>query len=266
MNGAMNIDLQLNSARSSWAQLREQSLAAEACGFGGIWVWDHLSGATMGGVTMSDCFTLLGALAAATSTIQLGAMVANVQNRHAVILANSAATAQDISEGRLLLGLGSGGGPKSPFTAEHRHAGIELRSTLAQRHQLLVDNLDLMDKVWSPQRDAAYDGFPRPSVVPPRIVGVNSEPLARIAGERADGVNVRGQADGARDLLTIACVAAGSRSFTTTVWLPFDDEHLDPDHPLRVRFADVDRLIFVAFQPTNPSLITAAGNRLVLAS
>lgn len=259
----MIIDIQLNTAKSTWSELRDQAQACEAHGFGGIWVWDHLSGATMGGGhTMSDCFTLLGALAVVTTSIHIGPMVANVQNRHAALLANAAATLQNIADGRLLLGLGSGGGPTSPFTAEHRNANVALLPTLAQRHELLAHNLDTMDALWADDRADTYAGFPRPVVTPPRIVGVNSEPLARLAGRRAEGVNVRGQSDNVRELLEAARSEAGSRPFISTGWLPFDDEHLDPSHPLRERVGDLDRLIFVAFQPTDPRAIAAAAKRL----
>jgi alkanesulfonate monooxygenase SsuD/methylene tetrahydromethanopterin reductase-like flavin-dependent oxidoreductase (luciferase family) len=164
-----------------------------------------------------------------------------------------------------MLGLGSGGGPNGPFTAEHRAAGIPLLPHLAQRHDRLMECIELMDRMWADDRDEKYRGFPKPRSVPPRIVGLNSERLAVLAGIRADGVNVRARADTSRALLDMAKTAAANRPFTLTVFFPFDDEFLDPDHELRVRYADVDRLIFVALNPTEPSGIARGARRLGIA-
>ena len=259
----MLFDFQVNTATTYWPEIRAQTLTAEANGFDAVWVWDHLTGVTMGGGdTMSDCFTLLGALAAVTSTLHLGPLVANVQNRPPSMLANAAATLQNISDGRLLLGLGSGGGPNGPFTAEHRTAGISLLPHLVQRHDALFDCFDVMDRMWADDRHERYRGFPKPVSLPPRIVGLNSERLAILVGQRADGVNVRARGDNARALLDTAKSAAGDRPFARTVFFTFDDEYLDPDHELRVRFADVDRTIFVAMNPTDSTAIARGARRL----
>ncbi len=262
----MLFDFQVNTATTHWPDIREQALTAEANGFDAVWVWDHLTGMTMGGGhTMSDCFTVLGALAAATTTVNIGPLVANVQNRHPAMLANAAATVQNISDGRLLLGLGAGGGPNGPFTAEHRTAGISLLPHLTQRHDFLMESLTVMDHMWADDRDAKYRGFPKPVSVPPRFVGLNSEHLATLSGQHADGVNVRARADTSRGLLDLAKRAAGDRPFVLTVFFPFDEEFLDPDHELRVRFGDVDRTIFVALRPTDPTAITRGAKRLGIA-
>jgi alkanesulfonate monooxygenase SsuD/methylene tetrahydromethanopterin reductase-like flavin-dependent oxidoreductase (luciferase family) len=262
----MHIDLQPSNSAWSWEQLRDGALAAEHVGFDAYWVWDHLSGSAMGGSAMLECWSLLGALAAATTTIKLGPMVANAQNRHAAVLANAAATVQTVSGGRLLLGLGCGGGPKSPYTAEHRTVGIALKETLAQRHALLSETLDLLDNLWAPTRDVIYDGFPLPLPhAPKRIIGVNSEPLARMAGLRADGVNIRASHDGAEPLLRAAQAEAQQRGYTdfeTTVWAEFDEALLDPAHELRTQWTawGVTRLVLVAFAPLQADYI--AGLRL----
>ncbi len=257
----MHIDLQPSNSAWTWEQLRDGALAAEQAGFNAYWVWDHLSGSAMGGSAMLECWSLLGALAAATSTINIGPMVANVQNRHAAVLANAAATVQTVSGGRLLLGLGCGGGPKSPYTAEHRVVGIALRETLAQRHALLAETLDVLDSQWALDRNSDYEGFPRPLPHPPkRFIGVNSKPLARLAGARADGVNIRANHDDAEVLLRAAQYEAHARSrtdFETTVWAEFDEALLDPTHAKRAEWKQwgVTRLVLVAFAPLSAERI-----------
>ncbi|TMK90486.1 MAG: LLM class flavin-dependent oxidoreductase [Actinobacteria bacterium] len=83
--------------------------AAEEVGFDSIWVGDHLlyrdDGPERGPL---EAFTLLAAIAAATTGIRLGPLVACTAFRHPPILAKMAATLDEISGGRLTLGLGAG--------------------------------------------------------------------------------------------------------------------------------------------------------------
>ena len=257
----MHIDLQPSNSAWTWEQLRDGALAAEEAGFNAYWVWDHLSGSAMGGSAMLECWSLLGALGAVTKTIGIGPMVANIQNRHSAVLANAAATVQCVSGGRLLLGLGCGGGPKSPYTAEHKTVGISLKATLTERHALLGETLDVLDALWDADRSPKYDGFPRPLPhAPKRIIGVNSEALAALAGRRADGVNVRANHEGAEFLLQTArseAQARGCTDFATTVWAEFDEALLDPTHPNRNQWEHwgVNRLVLVAFAPLDPNYV-----------
>ena len=82
-------------------------------------LWDHLRGGSGAGPEpVPECWTVLSALAEATSRVMLGPLVLNVANRHAGVLANMAATLQEVSGGRLLLGLGAGGSRATPYAAE----------------------------------------------------------------------------------------------------------------------------------------------------
>ena len=85
----MRIDIQLSPAVEPWPMLRDGVRLAEERGFDTAWVFDHFDGSLLGGTTMLECFTLLGALAAATTTIGLGTLVANVANRHPCLLYTS---------------------------------------------------------------------------------------------------------------------------------------------------------------------------------
>ena len=262
----MILDLELNAATTDWGLMREAAQAAEEAGAGAVWTFDHLSGVVLQGDRMLECFSVLGALAASTSTIGLGSMVVNVANRHPAVLAVGAASVQAISGGRLLLGLGAGAAPGSQWSREHDAAGIPLRTTIAERHAAVHEALDMFDAMWSPQRDARYSGFPVADPRPPVIMGVSSEPLAVIAGRRCDGINVRSEHANAAELLTAARTARaevdpeGRRPWTVTASRFFEDGLLDPEHPERVRLAGlgVDRMIVVFMLPPPAAVFSPA--------
>ena len=220
----MLVDVQLSSAHNDWAELRDGVLRAEADGFDTTWVLDHFDGAVLGGDReLLECFTLLGALAVATTTINLGALVVNVANRHPAVTAAAASSAQRISGGRLRMGLGAGAPPASPWAKEHHDRGIPLRTEMTARHQAVVDQIAVLRTI-EPM---------------PIIVGVNSVELAIIAGRYADGVNVRLSSPNAATYLDAAIEAAEGKPFETSGWAPVNDQpSQDKAHELQL-----DRLI-----------------------
>ncbi len=246
----MRVDLQINQGQCSWHEIWATAQAAERNGYSTIWIVDHLSGSVMNAPTMPECFTVLGALAASTTTIGLGPLVANVGNRHPGVLANAAATVQQISRGRLVLGLGAGASPTSAYAAEHIALGIPIPHSLRARHDRLSATLDTLDELWSPTRRDELAAFPLPDPRPPIILGVNSHELARIAGLRTDGVNIGASHPQRAAILTSAIAAAdgcGRSGFIVSVWDWFDESLLDPQSPQRQQFQaeGVNRIILV---------------------
>jgi alkanesulfonate monooxygenase SsuD/methylene tetrahydromethanopterin reductase-like flavin-dependent oxidoreductase (luciferase family) len=239
-------DLQVNPGCCDWVTLRAAAEAAQGTGFDTLWIADHLAGDMMGAPSMPECFTTLGALAAVTSHIGLGSLVVNAATRHPGIVANAAATVQQISQGRFTLGLGAGASPSSRFARELDALGIEVPSALSDRHRRLVDSLGRIDAMWSPDRDERYRGFPLPSPRPKVILGVNSVSLACIAAEQTDGVNVRVDHPRRTEILSAAGEAKRA-NFTVSVWAPFDESLLDPQNELRVQLVNegVNRIVML---------------------
>lgn len=263
----MIIDIQFNQGAATWNQLRDAVLIAENSGFSTAWIVDHLSGSAMNAPTMPECFTMLGALAASTSKIGLGSLVANVSNRPPGVLANSAATVQQISNGRFILGLGAGASPTSVFAAEHVALDIVIPDTMQARHDRLVATLDTLDKLWSPTRRSELATFPLPEPRPPVILGVNSHELASIAGTRTDGVNIRASHPHRGEILASAIAAAtsaGRPSFIVSVWEWFDEELLNAESSRRTQLQreGVNRLVLLMRGSPNIAQLTGAASRL----
>src|SRR5437667_12658538 len=102
---AVKTDLLLIPMGARWADMRSAAVAAEEAGFDGLWTWDHLRDPDGDPAGVPEGLTTLAALAEVTTRVTLGPLVLNVSNRPPGIPANMAATIQQVSGGRFLLGL-----------------------------------------------------------------------------------------------------------------------------------------------------------------
>ncbi len=110
--------------------------------FFACWAFDHFY--PLGGNDDGDCFeawTVLSALAALTSRIRVGLMVASNTYRHPAVHAKIAATLDHVSGGRLEIGLGAGW-----FEPEHRAYGIEL-PPLGRRFDMFEEGLEVIHRL-----------------------------------------------------------------------------------------------------------------------
>lgn len=92
-----------------WPAAAEKWVRAESLGFDHAWTYDHLAWRDLRDSTWFASVPTLAAVAAVTSTIRLGALVASPNFRHPVPFARELLTLDDISLGRLCVGIGAGG-------------------------------------------------------------------------------------------------------------------------------------------------------------
>jgi alkanesulfonate monooxygenase SsuD/methylene tetrahydromethanopterin reductase-like flavin-dependent oxidoreductase (luciferase family) len=122
-----------------WPVARRKWQSAEGLGFDHAWTYDHLSWRSLADQPWHATVPTLTAAAAATDTIRLGTFVASPNFRHPVPFAKDIATVDDVSGGRFLLGMGSGGiGFDASVLGQN-----EL--TPRQRHERFVEFVTLLD-------------------------------------------------------------------------------------------------------------------------
>lgn len=94
----------------SWHTIRSLATRAEAGGLDSLWVYDHLLFRTPGEPDdgIHEAWTVLAAVAAITERVQVGTIVLGTGFRPPALTAKMAATADEIADGRLILGLGTG--------------------------------------------------------------------------------------------------------------------------------------------------------------
>ncbi|MCV0377391.1 LLM class flavin-dependent oxidoreductase [Microbacterium sp.] len=171
----LRIGVQLNTTQREfrWLEIREFARAVESAGLDSIWTEDHIQYQDKSGrwIAPWDAWTMLAGIAAVTERVRIGTMVSPLSLRHPVLLARHAASVQEMSGGRLVLGIGLGHGE-----AEYRALGLSLEHRFGKFREAFEVLRDALDNGTADQRGTHVrtEGFqllPRPRDLPgPRLM------------------------------------------------------------------------------------------------
>jgi alkanesulfonate monooxygenase SsuD/methylene tetrahydromethanopterin reductase-like flavin-dependent oxidoreductase (luciferase family) len=188
------VGLQLPEAEyvARWPELRTMAQLAEAIGLDSVWVGDHyLYRDHRGSLGPWEAWTQLAAIAAVTSRITLGPLVAATSFHAPGVLAKMALTVDEISGGRLVLGLGAGWNEPEyhafGFPFDHRVARFEEAFTVI-RTLLREGRIDFQGRFYTLRDCELLPQGPRPGG-PPLMVGSVGPRMLRITMPHVDAWN-----------------------------------------------------------------------------
>ena len=175
-----------------WPELLDMARAIEDLGYDAIWVGEHLLYRWPDREPRGpwEAWTLMSALAAVTSRVTIGPLVACTAFHNPALLAKQAVTIDDVAEGRFVLGLGAGWNETEfrafGFPFDHRIARFEEAFTVIRA--LLRDGAIDFDGTYYQARDCEL--LPRPRPGRPRLlIGSNRPRMLRIAIPHVDAWN-----------------------------------------------------------------------------
>jgi len=167
-----------------WAELREMAELAERIGLDSIWVGDHLLYRDDGKPARGpwEVWSTLAALAAVTERVEIGPLVASTSFHNPAMLAKKAATIDEISGGRLILGLGAGWNRPDydgfGFPYDHRVSRFEEAFTII-RELLATGRSDFHGTYYALDRGELLPRGPR-AAGPPLLIGSTGERMLAI--------------------------------------------------------------------------------------
>ncbi|TVS87073.1 LLM class flavin-dependent oxidoreductase [Mycobacterium helveticum] len=130
----------------TYSDVLHRALRCEELGIGSVWLYDHMYGPGAPTIPSLEAWTLATALLARTERLRVGHMVLCNQFRHPAVLAKMATTLDQISGGRLELGLGSGSIPD-----EHLRMGLPW-GTFRDRSERLGEALEILTQAFADER------------------------------------------------------------------------------------------------------------------
>lgn len=192
----------LNPRTPRWTDLVRLARLAEAVGFDSVWVWDHLLFRSApsdraalrvreGASGTWECWSLVAGLAVATQSIQVGTFVLSNAFRNPALVAKMADTVDEISGGRLILGLGAGWNEAElrAFGFPTDHLVSRFEEGIAIIHGLLREGRSDFDGRYYQVRDCELRPRGPTQGGPPIMIGTRSPRMLRIAARYADTCN-----------------------------------------------------------------------------
>lgn len=169
--------------------LVEYGVRVEELGYDSVWVWDHTLLGVEPNFPIIDSLTVLTGIAARTTRLRIGTGILVLPLRNPVTLAKQLASMDQLSEGRLIMGMASGW-----YKREFDACGIPFE----KRGKIMDENLEIMNRLW---REAKVDGhytynnlaaavmYPKPWQQPrmPILIGGYVDKVLQRAAAAGDG-------------------------------------------------------------------------------
>jgi F420-dependent oxidoreductase-like protein len=198
----VRVGLKLSQQATTVAELRHVWHVADEAGFDHCWNFDHFAAIRVGPeVDALEGWTLLGAMAEATSRVRIGCMVTGNTYRHPAVLAKMAVTVDHLSGGRLEMGLGA-----AWAEIEHTMLGLDF-GTVGSRIDRMAEACRVLKLLWTEERsdfegryyrlsEALANPKPVQQPYPPLWIGGSGErKTLRVVAEHADVWNAPGGGD-----------------------------------------------------------------------
>ncbi|OBF94464.1 luciferase [Mycobacterium sp. 852002-51152_SCH6134967] len=144
--GKPEIGVYLPQMGFTYGQMLDRTRRCEQLGIDSLWLYDHLYGPGVPDYPSLEAWTLATALLSNTERIRVGHMVLCNQFRHPAVLAKMVTTLDQISAGRLQLGLGSGS-----IEDEHNRVGLPWGS-FRERSERLGETLEILTQAFAEER------------------------------------------------------------------------------------------------------------------
>jgi probable F420-dependent oxidoreductase len=224
--GLPDVENLYDGATARWSDLRNLAQLAEQAGFDSLWIQDHLLFRFEGQPDEApwESFSLLAALAAVTERVEIGTLVTCTSFRNPALTAKIADTIDEISGGRVILGLGAGWHEPEyqafGFPFDHRVSRFEEAVTII--HGLLKNGqIDFDGRYYSARDCELRPRGPRPEG-PPIMIGSVSPRMLGLVARYADLWNVyfsttqnsAANIPPLREKVDAACQAAGRNPAT----------------------------------------------------
>jgi probable F420-dependent oxidoreductase len=244
----------LNGQTPRFSDIREMAVAAEAVGCDSFWLADHLiyRYPDRGENGCWEVFTFMSGVAAVTSRIAIGPLVACTSFRNPALLAKMADAMDEISDGRFLLGLGAGW-HEPEYTAfgypfDHRAGRFEEAMDIITP-LLHEGKVDFHGKYYEVTDSVLRPRGPSPSG-PPIWIGAKGERMLRIIARHADAYNTVWHIDPAPvverwENMVAACRDVGRDPATleltagTFVHLPENGEPVEDDKAIAGTYEEI---------------------------
>ena len=178
-----------------WRELRDIAMLAEEVGFDSIWLDDHLLYHLKGAAEPNghwESWSMLSALAACTRTVEIGNLVLGMGFRNPALLAKMADTVDEISGGRLILGVGTGYHEREysafGYPYDHRYSRFEEAIQIVSA-LLKTGEVDFDGRYYQARECLLKPRGPRPSGLP-IMFGTRSPKMLRLTARYGDMWNV----------------------------------------------------------------------------